>query len=255
MIAPSCGMLVNGALSFVGAGGGLQAGYVGYAGSLSGASSDSTPAPLQMLPVNDPLANKYTFPTPSGCIAPPGTVTGKNKNAVTVMTGTQNISGNTCWTGNVSLAGVNFTGSGTIIFEGNVTIDKPSSGYAVKTATGVTLDIDKGTLTDNTNGLYKLQDAATGATACNSYALVQPPSNSNTISLQAGNAVGSVNGIIYAPSAQLYFQDSGGDVKGGTVFTSDIIVNSFMDKTSYVTINGCGASATGSLITKVSLVE
>ncbi len=65
------------ALTFTGAGGTLAAGYVGVVGGATGATGDSTPAPVQHIaPVSDPLGN-LPAPTydPASCTAVPNGTT------------------------------------------------------------------------------------------------------------------------------------------------------------------------------------
>lgn len=267
--APSCGVLVNGNLTFTGSGGSMTAGYVGYAAGESvtgGGAAPSTPQPVQMAPVNDPLANKVTFPDPTkmspACAPPSGAgVTSKTTGKVTTYTVTGNLAAG-CYSGTVSLAGVTLTG-GTYVFTGNLSFNNPAKGtYAVQTtctsgpcSTGATIDIAGGALTDNTNGLYNLTAPSTGSFA--NIALMQPPSDTNIISIQTGNSLGTIDGIIYAPTAQLYLNDSGGDSGGGAVLKTDLIVGSLNDKTAFLTIQGFvqGGGGGSTLLTRTALVE
>jgi hypothetical protein len=270
--APSCGLLVNGVLSFTGNGGSLNAGYVGYAAGESTSGNQappSTPAPVQMAPVNDPLADKITFPDTSklNCAVPSGTgVTSKKTGGTTTYTMTGEFappSGSSiaCYSGAINLAGVTLD-TGTYVFTGDVTLANPATGtYSVQTGTGgATIDIAGGALTDSSNGLYNLTAPTTGD--YHDIALMQPPSDTNIISLQTGNSLGSISGIIYAPTAELYFNDSGGDSKGGTTLTGatnlkiDFVVGSLDDKTAAISIVGYAQSNGGSsYFTKTALVE
>ena len=85
---------------------------------------------------------------------------------------------------------------------------------------------------------------------------MQPASNSSQIQVQFGSSYGTFDGIIFAPTAQLYLQDSGGDKSGGVTLTTDVIVNTFYDKTATLTINSyTTAFGSSSPLTAVALVE
>ncbi len=85
---------------------------------------------------------------------------------------------------------------------------------------------------------------------------MQPATNSTTIQVQFGASYGTFEGIIYAPSALLYLQDSGGDKSGGVTLTTDLIVNKLFDKTATLTIHSYTTSfGSSSPLTAVALVE
>jgi hypothetical protein len=263
---PNCGVVVDSsdpdALHFTGAGGSLTAGSVGVVGGCGGKCTDSTPLPVTgIAPQSDPLAAMLPpDPTKLTCSAAPG-----NK-----LTGTlaNPAGGIACYSGNVTLSNVTL-GAGTYVFTGNVTLDgnvstaQPPAPVAPATVSanplnGTTIDIDSGTLSINTGtvlSLYAPQAAATAYTNYNGIALMEPSKNSNQIMIQKGNATGLVDGIIYAPSAQLYLQDSGGDKSGGLTLITDLIVGQLFDKTATLTINSYSQSTAGSPLTRVTLVE
>jgi hypothetical protein len=264
---PNCGVVIDSsdpdALDFTGAGGTLTAGSVGVVGGCGGKCADSTPTPVTgIAPQSDPLgAMVPPDPTKLTCSAPTG---GK-------LTGVQAALGATkiaCYSGNVTLSNVTLA-AGTYVFTGNVTLDgtvstpQPPAPVAPSTVSanplnGTTIDIDSGTLSINTGttlSLYAPQAAATTYTNYNGVALMQPAKNSNQILIQKGDASGLVDGIIYAPTAQLYLQDSGGDKSGGLTLITDLIVGSLFDKTATLTINSYSQSTSGSPLTRVTLVE
>ena len=256
--APNCGIVVDsndpGAMSFTGSAGTLSAGSVGVVGGCTGKCTDSTPAPVTgIVPQSDPLGAMVP-PDPSKltCSAAPG-----NKLTGTLANPTGGIA---CYSGNVTLTNVTL-GAGTYVFTGNVTLDGtvstpvPASGSL---SNGTTIDLNSGTLSINTGttlSLYAPQGPATGYTNYNGIALMEPSSNSNTITIQKGNASGLIDGIIYAPSAQLYLQDSGGDKSGGLTLITDLIVGKLFDKTATLSIQSYSQSTSGSPLTKVALVE
>jgi hypothetical protein len=130
---------------------------------------------------------------------------------------------------------------------GNITTTV-SSNYG-----GATLDVEGGSFNVNTGTVLALTAPTTGTT--NGIALMEPATNSNTITIQKGDASGSLTGIIYAPSAQLYLQDSGGDSSGGLTITADLIVDELFDKTATLTINSYSSSYASSPLRAVTLVE
>ncbi len=265
--APNCGVIVDssdpGALQFTGGAGSLSAGSVGVVGGCGGCSpcsscSDSNPRPVGgIVPQSDPLAGLISPPVPASitpaCSAPTG---GK-------LTGTLSnpAGGIACYSGDVTLSNVTL-GAGTYVFTGNVTLDGnvftpvPTIGSP---SNGTTIDVDTGTLSINTGTTLNLNAPWTSSTACpgcSGVALMQPSYNSNQITIQKGDASGTVDGIIYAPSAKLFLQDSGGDKSGGLTLITDLIVGSLFDKTATLSIQSFSQSnPTGSLLTKIALVE
>ncbi len=248
--APACGVIVDSndpdALDFTGAGGTLTAGSVGVVGGDGGHTVDSTPAPVTgILAESDPLAS-VTPPDPTKltCTAG-GTLTG--------TIGPTVAGGIKCYSGNVTLSNVTLN-EGTYVFTGNVTLD----GTVTSGTGGSTIDINSGTMSINTGTTLALV-APTPVTcsACgyNGIALMQPAGNSNQITIQKGDASGSVIGIIYAPSAQLYLQDSGGDKSGGLSLTTDLIVGTLFDKTATLSLQSYSQAYSTSPINRVALVE
>ena len=84
---------------------------------------------------------------------------------------------------------------------------------------------------------------------------MEPAKNSNQITIQKGDATGLIDGIIYAPSAKLFLQDSGGDKSGGLTLITDLIVGQLFDKTATLSIKSYSQSTSGSPLTRVTLVE
>ena len=244
--APNCGVVVDSnnpcALNFTGAGGTLTAGSVGVTGGDCGHTGDSTPTPVvNVAPESDPLGN-VTPPDPTKltCVPYPGGATVGPTDGSTV-----------CYSGNVTLNNVTLR-PGTYVFTGNVTLGNVTSNTAT-TPFGTTLDINNGSLGVGTNTTVNLTAPTTGP--YNGIVLMQPVLNTNTMQLQFGSSFGTLTGIIWAPGAQLFLQDSGGDKNGGVTMVTDLIVNTMYDKTTTLNINSYTQATPTSPLTKVTLVE
>jgi hypothetical protein len=258
--APKCGVIIDSndpdALQFTGAGGTLTAGSVGVVGGDGGQTGDSTPAPVTgIAPVSCPFGG-MTFPDPTKmtCTIPTG---GNLTGAITAgcysapagkkgALGTLNIS-------NATL------GAGTYVFEGNVNLN----GNITSASGGTTLDIVNGALSEGTAAtnlaLTAPPPCTSGLPPCGgSYggiAIMQPVSNTNTITFEFGNSTGTIDGIIYAPTAQLFLHDSGGDKSGGITLITDLIVGTLNDQTADLTITNYSDTVGNSPLTKIALVE
>jgi hypothetical protein len=236
--APNCGVVVNSsdpnALHFTGAGGTLSAGSVGVVGGDSGQTGDSTPAPIQhIVPVSDPLGYLApSFPAATGCTAG-GTLTGN------VPAG--------CYSGAVILKNAVLTGM--YVFTGNVTL----SGSVTTGTGGGTIDLTAGGLTETPNTVLNLVAPTTGT--FHDIAIMAPASNTSTLTFEFGNATGTLKGIIYAPGADLFLHDSGGDHSGGLVLIADLIVGTLEDQTATLNIQSYSQTNAGSPLTRVTLVE
>lgn len=245
--ASHCGVIIDSAspyaLQFTGSGGSLSAGSVSVVGGDGGQTADSTPTPVTgAAPVNDPLDLTGPVP-PGGCTETSsatsltGAVTGPGTGAAM------------CFTQAVSLTNVTL-GPGIYVFENGAT----TNGTITSGTGGTTLDVYGGFLAMNTGTVLNLVAPTSGPT--NGIALMEPASNSQAITIQEGNATGSLTGIIYAPSAELYLQDSGGDTSGGISLTTDLIVGSLFDKTASISIESYSeADPSTTPLRAVALVE
>lgn len=268
---PNCGIIVDtttsNALNFTGKAGYLYAGSIGVVGDgggggVSGSPKNSISPTTGIVPESDPLGSQTTPPDPSKltCSAPPsGTLTG----TIPAPAG-----GIACYSGTVSLTNANL-GAGTYVFTGNVNVSgtvttaqppppPPGSTVSSNPGNGVTLDINSGAFsvaTGTTLNLYAPETSIyTGVPG--GIAIMQPSTNTNTITIQMGNSTGTIDGIIYAPGAQLFLNDSGGDNKGGITLITDLIVGTMEDKTANLTIQSYSQSNSGTTpLTKVVLVE
>lgn len=247
--AANCGVVVDSnssdALDFTGAGGSLTAGSVSVVGGDGGQVGDSSPAPVTgASPVSDPLQLTGPTPTNGGCTAGGDGFsgeTGTTNTTTTTLTGAVPGPGGPgsaiCYTKAITLSNVTL-GPGIYVFENGVT----TSGTVTSGAGGTTLDVYSGAFSVNTGTTLALtapQDPVGNPTdyETNGIALMQPASNTSEITIQKGDASGSLTGIIYAPGAELYLQDSGGDKSGGLSLTTDLIVGTLFDKTATLTIN------------------
>jgi hypothetical protein len=161
-----------------------------------------------------------------------------------------------CYNGSVTLKNVTL-GAGTYVFTGNValsgTVSTPQP-TSLNPSNGATIDIDSGTLSIGTGTTLSLYAPLAGT--YQGLAIVEPSHNSNQITIQKGDASGLIDGIIYAPSAELFLQDSGGDKSGGLTLITDLIVGQLFDKTATLSINSFSqTNPGGSPLTKVTLVE
>ena len=242
-----CGVIVDSsdrdALQFTGPSGYLSASFVSVVGGDGGQPSDSNPAPVTgAAPVNDPINISGPVP-PDGCTS---------SSAATSLTGSFSGPGAgkvICFTQQVALSNVTL-GPGVYVFENGVT----TSGNISSGIGGTTLDVYSGSLTMNSGTVLSLTAPTSGDT--NGIALMEPSSNSSQITIQKGNVTGSLTGIIYAPSAQLYLQDSGDDTSGGISLVSDLIVKTLVDKTATLTVNSySAANPTTTPLRAVALVE
>jgi Flp pilus assembly protein TadG len=249
--APNCGIIVNSnnadALDFNGNSGTLDAGSVGVRGGCSGTcayTSTSTGNTIGIpsnsaAPITDPLSY-YTPPKLSGCTAPSG---GK-------LTGTVSPG---CYSGNVTISNATLS-AGLYEFTGNVTLGGTVSGSAV------TLYIQQG-LKTSTNTTLNLD--GTGATAYPGTVIYADRSDTGTLELDLGNngALGTIKGVIYAPSMEFFLNDNGGGGGSGCpsstlTLVTDLIVNTFYQKASCLTMTSYSLTYPNSTpLTKVVLVE
>ena len=275
--APGCGVVVDSnnttnALQFTGADGTLVAKWVSVVGGDGGHSSDSTPAPVTGgAPVSDPLnligptplnggcsTSGDGYPTATGSTAI--TESGATDSTTTVISGTYpgpGIGKAICFTQPITIqtsATIPVSlGAGIYVFANGVTINGFNGGQVNSAAGGTTLDIYNGALSVLTNTTFDLVAPTAGET--NGIAIMEPAPNTSTLTIQKGNAVGSITGIIYAPDAQLYLQDSGCGNCTSLTLNADIIVGTLFDQTATIQLNDYNAGNPNSPLTRVTLVE
>ncbi len=246
--SPNCGIVIDStasnALDFTGKSGTINAGYIGVVGGVSGSSNGTqpvSPVVAQSDPLNyliasmpDPTAN----PLKASCTTPPsGTLTG----TVTPSGGV------VCYSGNVTVSNA-VLNAGTYVFTGNVTLDSSV------TTNGATLDLNSGSLQENTGTVLSLLAPTSGT--FNGIAIMAPPTNPGPLAFAQGDATGTITGIIYAPGAAMTLQDHGGSgKKGGLILTTDLIVNTLSDTAALITITSYSLTVPGSPLTTITLVE
>lgn len=218
----NCGVIVNSnsssAIGVTGGAGTITANSIAVVGGSAGGSI--SPAPRTgVAPISDPLGF-LSLPNTSSlfCSAPTGgTLTG--------TIGPSTVGGTVCYSGNVTLSGTTLS-QGTYVFTGNVAI----SGAVSSGSGGATLDIASGSFSANSGSSLSITAPTTGPYS--GIAMMQPASNTNTLTFVKGNSGGTINGIIYAPGAELYLQDHA----GGLTITSDVIVKTIFNKASTLNV-------------------
>jgi Flp pilus assembly protein TadG len=241
--SPNCGIVINSndpsdALEFKGNGGSITAGSIGVVGGIKGYhSGESTPAPISgIIPQSDPLNYlDSSFPSTTSCNSVPGgTLTGA------VPSG--------CYSGNVTVKNAVLTGM--YVFTGNVTL----GGSVTTGAGGGTIDLASGSMTEAAGTTLNLVAPTTGT--FNGIAIMAPPTNTSTVTLEFGNATGTIKGILYMAGANLFLHDSGGgSCPGALSLITDLIVGTLDDQTGSVCITSYSQTTPGSPLTTVKLVE
>lgn len=294
--APGCGIVINStdpcALYFNGGGQGqsstLNAGWVSVAGGACKQVADSSPPPVTYsgTQVADPLQATTTVPDP---IADPS-VCGATDNTQTISGSSYTLPNNAsivCFPNMVTITGPG-TGGSCVFGIGGTYLSLPTAIYVfeqgvnfnggcIDSPTGLTLDLfgyskingQYDSLNVATNTQFQLSAPGT-AVPCSSgcgnnttygnenIVIEQPYSNSTgLININQGTAEGTITGIIYAPSAQLFIQDQGAMSNSGVALTlnADVIVGTFNDQASNVTINSYQSSGNPTQLTRVTLVE
>jgi Flp pilus assembly protein TadG len=254
--AAGCGMYVNSpssnAINVTGNGGTVKAGYVDVVGSATG---NHVISPTTATTNADPMTNPYgnlTGPDPSngGCTSTDSTSTTVTGN----ITG-PGLGNAMCYTKAVTLNNVTF-GAGTYVFENGVTIPTGST----VTLNGGTFDLYNGTYNQASNSTLSLTAPTTGSVSgtFNSIAFMVPANNAsytcgnNTqLPLVFGSSSAKLDGVIYAPCAQLNLNDSGGNIAAAGIVAYSLYNNSAL--LSLPNYNQVHASTTP--LRAISLVE
>jgi hypothetical protein len=291
--APGCGIAINSsdecALSFNGGGQGqsstLTAGWVEVNGGACKQIADSNPAPTTNtgVKVSDPLQNIVNFPKLTDCSGTNGKIDFTTTISATYTPTTDIV----CFPNTVTIKGTGTSGSCTsssylylntaiYVFEKGVIFN----GGCIATGTGgATFDLygyytQGGTdysMTVTTQTSFLLNSPTTDTPGCswcsdsdygNASILIEQPSTNylGVININQGNsvgAIGTIEGIIYAPTAELLFTDQGASSSTGVALTltTDLVVGSFYDQASNVTINSLQSSGNPTPLTHVTLVE
>jgi hypothetical protein len=138
------------------------------------------------------------------------------------------------------------------VFTGNLTLS-----HSVTTgAAGATIDLTSGTLGETPNTVLNLVAPTDPTNTFHGIAIMAPLSNTSTLTLEFGNAIGTIDGIIYAPGAHLYLHDSGGgSCPTALSLITNLIVGTLDDQTGSLCITSYSQTTPGSPLTKVILVE
>ena len=115
-------------------------------------------------------------------------------------------------------------------------------------ASGVTLDIYGGTFTQN-NSILSIHAPTSGT--YNGIAIMQPAGNATQLQVQFGSGGQTLDGMIYAPGAEVFLQDNGGGVTA-----TGVIADTMFIKSSSLTIPSYSAAhPTTTPLKAVTLVE
>ncbi|QNI34601.1 hypothetical protein H7849_12290 [Alloacidobacterium dinghuense] len=231
--ATDCGIYVNstssGAISVTGNGGIMNSEFVDVVGNATGNHTTAPTAPtLNAAPRSEPLHPPDPNPlTGSGCASV--------DSSSTTLTGSiagPGLGSAICYTKAITLNGATL-GPGTYAFGNGVTIN------GTVTANGATIDIADGTYNQPSNTTINYTASTTVSNPYNGISLMVPSTNSsypcnssNPTQLQlVFGSSSSLDGIIYAPCAQVFLQDNGGNITA-----IGIVADSMYDNASLITI-------------------
>ena len=251
IVSPKCGVEINGNLTFNGGRASIDAGFVSVTGTVNGANITGPYAegvPPQPLPTfladlsltpNQPTANT----TAKTCAAPTGSTL-------------------TCYYdfNNGTITGPLTLNSGIYYFDVPVTISgavsSASGGVVIYIANTVPFDFDaNGTvnlsppLSSKSDPLYDiLIDAPNDGpyTSCNS-GKGNNAGNAGEFYFDFGSSNTTLTGVVYAPEAQLFEQDSGATMSINT----DLVIGNVCQQSATFSVNGLSAN---NPVTKVGLV-
>lgn len=256
----------NGSCSanFVGGAGTLTSSGFSTVGGVCGQSTkDADPDPTTgALHSTDPLAGVLKTPTygPGTCTATTSLGTTGSPTTIDAGGGTvcyQNLAGNINLT-NVTLNNGTFVFDdphGTLVLNGNISGSNVTlylTGGMNETA-GTVLNLSQSSTTNHGVLLWDTS-TYTGSTSGTSICVSgQGNAGPGVIQLNIGNSSGNFSGLIYAPNADLVFQDSGSD-SNGPDFVTDIDVGTMCDQTANISITDY-AKVNGGGFPKISLVE
>ena len=244
--ASGCGIYVNSsasdAVQITGNSSTISATYFDINGGYTGHQTHPTPMTANASAVSDPLGS-ITGPTPSsGCTS---------TSAVTSISGSYTAPGGlVCFTNAVTLMNGATLGAGLYMFENGVTI--PTG--ATVTVNGGTLDLygvgsSAGTLNQASNSLLNITAPTSGT--YNGIAIMQPAGNTTQLQVQFGSNNETLDGMIYAPGAEVFLQDNGGGVTA-----TGVVADTMFIKSSSLTIPSYSAAhPTTTPLRAVTMVE
>ena len=277
--APGCGVVVNSnnacALYFNGTSGSLTAAWVSVTGGDCKQTSDSNPAPVtSAAPVSDPLLGKVTWPTLADCGATDSSTTTISAATATNYTPAASI---VCFQNTVTFSGPAMgtsttnpcpsyltLGSAIYVFEQGVVFN---GGCIQSGSDGTTFDLygnfKQGSTyysaDVSTQTYFNLFAPTNPKTEDTNIVMMQPSGNSTgVIDINQGTSVGTISGIIYAPTGQLQLTDQGATSNSAFSLTlnADLIVGTFDDQASDIQVNSYSTvNPNQSMLTRVTLVE
>jgi hypothetical protein len=254
--AINCNIYVNSkdpsAIKVTGNSSTVNAGTFDVVGGLSGHQTSPTPVTTSSPAQSDPLGNL------AGPIPPDACTTTSALTAVSAGAAVTTAGGVVCSTNAVTLNnGVMMSGStgGTVyVFENGVTIPTGAtvtfgSGSCGSATSGAVMDMCSGTLSQASNSI--LNSFAPTAGTYNGVSIPQPLSNTAQLQVQFGSNNETLDGMIYAPGAEVFLQDNGGGVTASGVFAETMFI-----KSSPLTIPSySAANASTTPLRIVSMVE
>jgi Flp pilus assembly protein TadG len=214
----------------------------GYTGHVTSPTAQTVNAPAQSNPLG-------TITGPTGLTAALGCT---NTNNATTISGNYTAPGGVvCFPNAVTLSNGAALGAGLYVFFNGVTI--PTG--ATVTVTGGTLDLygvgsSAGTLNQASNSILNIS-APTSPGTYNGIAIMQPASNTTQLQVQFGSNNQTLDGMIYAPGAEVFMQDNGGGVTA-----TGVVADTMFIKSSSLTIPSYSAAhPTTTPLRAVTLVE
>ena len=247
--AAGCGIYVNssaaGGLKVTGGSTSVTAAYFDVVGNYKGKSTPPTNPVPNSPPQSNPLGS-IPGPNPATACTAGNTVTVAN---VTASTAISAANGVTCFSntsGATLAAGITLPGGVVYVFEYGVTIGGTMT--LGSSTSGVTLDIYGGSFNQGNSNLSIF--APTSGTY-NGVAILQPAANANQLQIQFGSSNETLDGMIYAPGAEVFMQDNGGGVTA-----TGVIADTMYIKSSSLTIPSYSAAhPTTTPLRAVTLVE
>jgi Flp pilus assembly protein TadG len=257
---PNCGAYVNSkspqAFQKTGNGSSFNGTGVSVVGGSNAGGNSKFPVTTGVVPTGPTIGDAITGPNPTTACGSGNTVTASTVTAA-LLAARPPANGVVCFSAkNVTLSnGVNLQGSagGTVyLFENGVNIPTgatvnvgsatpPSSQGGNYTNTlGATIDLygvgsSAGTLSQASNSVLNVYAPTSGP--YNAIGIMEPPSNTTTLQVQFGSNNETLDGLIYAPGAEVYMQD-----QGGGVTASGVVANTMYIKSSTLNIPGYSAS-------------
>jgi hypothetical protein len=218
----------------------------------------------QVAPLGDPF-NNMTGPIPSSDCTGSNTVSASTVNSSTSLpSATKTIAGTTASVTCFSATNVTISGGTTLGTAGSNQIFVFENGVKIGGTVTVngTIDVYQGTFSQG-NSALTVNAPANKLYTYNGIAVMEPSSNTTSgtckdglglpcLQLQFGSGYGNLNGIVYAPTSQVYQQDHGGQVDVAGVIAYQI----YLKASDMVLSNSYNAAnPTTTPLSTVALVE